>query len=102
MVSDFDVLETLKKLGTRLRQLRIDRGDTMEMMATRLGISVPTLRSLEKGSPKVMLGVFAHAFSVHSRLHELDQLAVERKISFDMFEAKKQRKRARRKPTGSE
>lgn len=50
MISDKEVLQTLQKLGSRLRRARIDRGDTMEKFAVRLGVSVPTIRALEKGS----------------------------------------------------
>lgn len=98
MISDKQVLETLQKLGSRLRRARIDRGDTMEKFAVRLGVSVPTIRALEKGSPVATLGLFAHALSVLSRLYELDSLLPPPKLSFDNLAelSKPPRKRAPR------
>lgn len=74
MISDTQVLQKLQQLGSRLRRARIDRGDTMEKFAVRLGVSVPTVRALEKGSPAASLGLFAHALSVLSRLYELEHI----------------------------
>jgi hypothetical protein len=48
MISDKEVLQTLQRLGGRLRRTHIHRRDTMEKFAVRLGVSVPPLRALEK------------------------------------------------------
>ena len=71
----------------------------MENFAKRLGVSVPTIRALERGSPTTSFGLFAHAMSVLSRLYELDSLLPPPKLSFDrLAEYKKPpRKRAPRK-----
>lgn len=72
----------------------------MEKFATRLGVSVPTIRALEKGSPAVSLGLFAHALSVLYRLDELDDLLLPPKPTFEMAIAefnKRPRTRAPRK-----
>lgn len=99
MISDKEVLQSLENLGGRLRRARIDRGDTMEKFAVRLGVSVPTVRALEQGSPVASLGLFAHALSVLSRLYELDGLLPPPQLSFDKLDrlGKPPRQRAPRK-----
>ena len=64
----------LKALGEKLRLARIHKGDTQEIFAARLRVSVPTLRSMEKGSPTVSLVVFLNALSVLGRIEDMDRL----------------------------
>ena len=44
------VSEILSELGRRLRAARIERNDTMDVFAQRLGVSVGTVRAMERGS----------------------------------------------------
>ena len=64
----------LKALGEKLRLARIRKGDTQEIFAARLRVSVPTLRSMEKGSPTVSLVVFLNALSVLGRIEDMDRV----------------------------
>ena len=47
----------LTKLGERLKSVRLDRNETQDRFAARMGVSVPTLRNMEKGDPAVRIWV---------------------------------------------
>ncbi len=64
----------LKALGEKIRLARIHKGDTQEMFAARLRVSIPTLRSMERGSPGVSMTVFLNALSVLGRIEDMDQV----------------------------
>lgn len=96
MISDKDAEKALKELGGRLRKIRLARGDSMESAAIRIGVSVPTLRAMEKGSGTVAVGVYVAALSVNSRLHELENVATLPKLSFDDIKAPTRKRAPRR------
>jgi transcriptional regulator with XRE-family HTH domain len=68
------VNETLKSLGSRLRNERLRRNDTQAIFAARLGISVPTLRKMESGDPRVSVGYWLAALDVLDRAGDLDAI----------------------------
>lgn len=68
----------LRMLGTRLRGARLARNEPMALFAERIGVSVPTLRDMERGSPKVQIGFWMNAFWVLGRLDEIVALLAER------------------------
>lgn len=43
-------------LGSQIREARVDRRFTVRELAERAGISLPTLRKVERGDPSVALG----------------------------------------------
>lgn len=49
----------LRKLGARLREARIRRRLTQELVAERAGMTRPTLRRAERGDPSVSAGSYA-------------------------------------------
>lgn len=49
-------LEASSLLGERIRLGRRERGWTLEELAERVGVSVPTMRKIERGDPSVGLG----------------------------------------------
>jgi transcriptional regulator with XRE-family HTH domain len=59
-ISD-DVLGHIAELGNHVRVARTRRRLTSKDTADRIGVSVPTLRRLERGDPTVSLGTFASA-----------------------------------------
>lgn len=70
----YEIHRALKILGQRLRSLRLERDDTQRVFAARLGVSIPTLRAMENGDPKVRVGTWAKALWVLDRLEDVDQL----------------------------
>lgn len=73
-MKSFLVDRVLKQLGSDLRDARRRRLLSTEDMATRIGISRPTLQRLEKGDPKVAMGTYAAALMVFEKLDKLEQL----------------------------
>ncbi len=99
MFSNTETSLTLAKLGKRLRSARIERGDTQALFAGRLGVSVPTLRDMEKGVQSVSIGVWTAALWMLSRLRDLDRLIEPQESLFERAApARKPRQRAPKKP----
>lgn len=73
-----EVVACLELLGTRLRGARLARNESMALFAERIGVSVPTLRGMERGSPRVQIGFWLKAFWALGRLEEIGPLLVER------------------------
>jgi len=65
------VLRALEKLGNDLSLARRRRMLTQESMAERIQTSVATLRRLEKGDPRISIGVIAQAFLVLGELNKI-------------------------------
>lgn len=53
------VRRELRKLGTSLREARLRRRLTQELVAERAGMTRPTLRRAERGDPSVSAGSYA-------------------------------------------
>ncbi|MBK5219301.1 MAG: helix-turn-helix transcriptional regulator [Thermoleophilia bacterium] len=67
-------LEAARLLGLRVRQARLDRRWTVQELADRVGVSVVTMRKVERGSPTVALGAaFEAAALVGVPLFDEDQ-----------------------------
>lgn len=81
-----DIDQSLGLLGQRLRSARLTKGDTQAAFAARLGVSVPTLRDMEQGSPTVSVGAWAAALWVLSRLRDLDHLLEQQESLFAQLE----------------
>ena len=65
------VRRLLEELGENIRQARLRRGFSMELVAERAGMSRPTLRAVENGEPGVTLGSYAnvlHSLGLHRDL----------------------------------
>ena len=102
MFSNNDTEDALLHLGARLRQARIDKGDSQAVFAGRIGISVPTLRDLEQGNSRVSAGTWVAALWALSRLQELDQLLLPQESLFEQYARRPaERQRAPRRPKTS-
>jgi transcriptional regulator with XRE-family HTH domain len=67
--------EHAKSLGERLRLARLRRRIPLVDMAGRVGVSRPTLVSLENGDAGVSLAILVRALSVLGLLEDLDVVA---------------------------
>ena len=77
----------LTALGRRLRAARIARNQTMAVFAARIGISIPTLRDMERGAPTVQVGTWANALWAFDRLEDLAGVRAERASLLDLARA---------------
>jgi hypothetical protein len=69
------VLVSLELLGENLRLGRLRRKESLRTWALRLNVSVPTLTAMEKGDPRVSMGVYATALWLMGRDEALRDLA---------------------------
>jgi hypothetical protein len=69
------VLVSLEMLGEHLRLGRKRRKESLRSWALRMNVSVPTLAAMEKGDPRVGMGVYATALWLMGRDDALRTLA---------------------------
>ncbi len=95
MVFVIDAGSSLAALGTRLRAARLERNEPMTLFAGRIGVSVPTLRDMERGAATVQVGSWLNALWALGRLDEVDQLLAARESLIER--ARRARRPARRR-----
>lgn len=89
-----DEEEAVQRLGSRLRRRRLMLEERQVTAAARLGVSLPTLRKLEQGSPTVAIGTWVRAIRLYGSLGDLESLLTE-----SLFDEAADRQRApRHKP----
>lgn len=93
-----DVIEndTLKKLGRRLKEARLERNDPQKEFACRICVSIPTLHKMEQGSPAISIGVWIKALSILGRLEEFDRLIAPGESLFEQYEIQEKIKKRQR------
>jgi hypothetical protein len=69
------VLSALPELGEAIRVARLRRRQSARYFASRLGVSLPTLRKLERGDPGVTVATFVCALWLIGLLDRLRDLA---------------------------
>lgn len=74
-VIPFPVRKSMKKLGEDIKEARIRRRITMELMCKRAGISRPTLMKIEKGDYTASIGVYAKVLFILNLLDNLEEVA---------------------------
>ena len=89
------VTETLVELGRRLRAARIERDDTMDVFAQRLGVSVGTVRAMERGAPTVQVGVWLNALWILNELESLTEVLAPRESLLERVRAEEKGSRRR-------
>ena len=87
--------EILSELGTRLRAARIERNDTMEVFAQRLGVSVGTVRAMERGTPTVQVGAWLNALWILNQLDTITHVLEPQESLLDRVRAQQRRRRQR-------
>ena len=92
--------ETLEALGKQLQTIRLERNERQADFAARLGVSIPTLRKLEKGDPYVSVGTWIDAIWLLGRLDRVNKILEPTESLFERWESQKKshiRKRASKK-----
>ena len=79
--------DILRELGLRIRRARVELGEKQVRFAARLGVSVPTLRKLERGDPTVALGTFVETLVILQREEDLQRLLAPGESLFDRWDA---------------
>ena len=69
------VSSALQELGAAIRVARIRRRQSAQDFASRLGVTLPTLRKLERGDPGVAVATFVSALWLIGLLDRLRDLA---------------------------
>ena len=90
-----NVSNRLIDLGQRLRRIRLDRDESQQRFAARLGTSIPTLRKMENGDPGVSIGLWVDALYLLDRLSDIDHLLKEQQTLFDRWDRHKIKPRRR-------
>lgn len=67
----------IEALGARLRAARMRRRMTQEVLAERVGVSVPTIAKLENGEPSTSLATTLRALTVLGLADDIDLIAAE-------------------------
>ena len=65
----------IEALGQRLRVARLRRAMTQEVMAERVGVSVPTIAKLENGDPSTSLATMLRVMTVLGLAADIDLIA---------------------------
>ena len=71
MITIKEVAITLTEIGERVREQRIARGESQELFASRIGVSRPTVKAIEKGEPTVQIGHWMAACWALNRLGDV-------------------------------
>ncbi len=94
-----EVVETLARLGTRLRACRIERGFSLRDMAGRMFCSINTYRALEAGKPTGSVGNLCNALWLLGQLDGIDRLAA---VPASLAGARSGRRKSNRAKAGHE
>lgn len=81
-----NLARSLADLGRRLKRARIRRNLTAAMVAERAGISLPTLRLVERGSPSTSLAVYAQVLLALDLAKDLDLIAQDDELGLKLQE----------------
>lgn len=92
----------IEALGQRLRAARMRRSMTQEVMAERVGVSVPTIAKLENGDPSTSLATVLRVLTALGLADDIDSLAagdtLGRELQDNALRRTNARPRSTRKP----
>ena len=96
-----DVRELLTAVGENIRLARLRRRLSVYQVSERAGMSLPTLRAVERGQPSVTLGAYASVLRVLGLEKDLGVIAAADPLGRRLQDSQLQRAptaRVRRKP----
>jgi DNA-binding XRE family transcriptional regulator len=74
----------IQALGARLRAARMRRRMTQEMLAERVGVSVPTIGKLESGDPSTSLATVLRVLAALGLSEDIDLLAADDQLGREL------------------
>lgn len=78
--------EKLEKMGTRIRQARLRRNISIEVVAQRATIGMSTLSLIEKGVSSVSIGAYVAVLEVLELDKDIEQIALDEKGKREFWE----------------
>lgn len=102
MILSGSAAERLKALGARLREERLQRNETQQVFASRIGVSIPTYGKMEHGDPSVQIGQWAVALDILGQVGDLDHLLTPTEDLFAQYEQSQKIKRHRASRKGNQ
>jgi transcriptional regulator with XRE-family HTH domain len=78
----------LKQLGTNIKNARLRRNLSMQEIAERAAISIPTLRAVESGSPNTSIGIYLQTLTVLGLDKDLARVAYKDELGQNLMDAK--------------
>ena len=78
----------LKQLGTNIKNARLRRNLTMQQVAERAVISIPTLRAAERGSQKTSIGIYLQILTVLQLEKDLARVAYKDDLGQSLMDSK--------------
>lgn len=77
----------LKQLGTNIKRARLRRNKTMGALSIEAGISIPTLRAIEKGEPNTSIGAYLLALFILGMEKDLARVAYKDDIGNNIMDS---------------
>lgn len=74
-----ETMQTLEKMGIRIKKARLRRNIRAEQLAERAGISKGTLSAIEKGVPTVSIGAYTAVLCALDMERDLDRIVLDEK-----------------------
>lgn len=88
------VQRQIEALGQRLRAARMRRSMTQEIMAERVGVSIPTIGKLENGDPSTSLATMLRALTVLGLSGDIDLIAAHDSLGRELQDSALRRSNA--------
>lgn len=89
----------IEALGQRLRAARMRRSMTQEVMAERVGVSIPTIAKLENGDPSTSLATVLRVLTVLGLAGDIDLMAAQDALGRELQDHALRRSNASPRPT---
>ncbi len=88
----------IEALGQRLRAARMRRSMTQQVLAERVGVSIPTMAKLENGDPSTSLATVLRALTVLGLAGDIDLVAAQDVLGRELQDNALRRTNAPRTP----
>ena len=85
--------EVLQILGERLKKARLDRNETQEVFASRIGLTRQSYAKMERGAGSVPISNWLEASNILGRLDSWNAVLDKQTDLFEDFEKKQQKKK---------